>query len=312
MKFLKIKINVFISGVLLLLSLQINAQQHPKYTQYMYNTSVFNPAYIASQDDISIFGLYSSRFVGVQGAPKLANISFSLPISNNGLYLGANLTHDSAGAIDENNIAVNTGYKVKLNQDYQLAFALKGSINLLSIDYTKLSIHDSDDPMIDANINNKISSNIGAGIFAFSDKAYLGISIPYFLENKISNENGDNIMSKKLHFYLMGGYIFDVSSNILLKPAFLVSSQQEGSTQLDITLNANFNDIFTLGVSYSSQSSISLLAGFEIQKSLFMGYGISKQTNSFKQVNSLSHELFIRYNLPNWSRKSKMSAPRFF
>ena len=41
------------------------AQQESQYTQYMYNTMLFNPAYTGSRDVPSVFGLFRAQWVGL-------------------------------------------------------------------------------------------------------------------------------------------------------------------------------------------------------------------------------------------------------
>jgi type IX secretion system PorP/SprF family membrane protein len=309
MKFYIIKISFVIA--FLVFSLNIKAQQSPKYIQYMYNSSVFNPAYITTKENLNFFGLYSAQWVGLEGAPKTANLSFSMPVSEKGLYIGANIIHDKIGAITDNNIAINIGYKIKLNYKYNLAFALKGSVNILNVDYTKLDVYEGTDPIMADNISNKFSGNIGAGIFAFSEKAYIGLSIPHVLQNKASTKDGYKVMIEKFQVYFTGGYVFDINPNLLLKPAFLLTSVQQGDTFLDLTLNAHFFDKFSFGLSYSTSSSIALLTDFNIGERFFIGYGVSKQTNSFRKESGLSHEIFLRFDVLK-GRGSSSSAPRFF
>jgi len=59
-----------------LLTLSVCAQQEPQFTQYMYNPSQINPAYSGSLGYATSFGLYRAQWVGLDGAPKTANISF--------------------------------------------------------------------------------------------------------------------------------------------------------------------------------------------------------------------------------------------
>lgn len=40
------------------------AQQDPQYTQYMYNTTMINPAYAGSRGTLNVFGMYRTQWVG--------------------------------------------------------------------------------------------------------------------------------------------------------------------------------------------------------------------------------------------------------
>ena len=66
-------------GFIALLSHKVEAQQDSQYTQYMYNTMMINPAYAGSRGGTSIFGLYRNQWVGLDGAPKTATLSFHTP-----------------------------------------------------------------------------------------------------------------------------------------------------------------------------------------------------------------------------------------
>ncbi|MES2627951.1 MAG: type IX secretion system membrane protein PorP/SprF, partial [Bacteroidota bacterium] len=60
-----------ISGLLLLLlgSTAICAQQVPRFTHYMNNTLVVNPAYAGSRDALTVTALHRSQWVGFKDAP---------------------------------------------------------------------------------------------------------------------------------------------------------------------------------------------------------------------------------------------------
>lgn len=288
----------------------MQAQQDPQYTQYMYNTNMINPAYAGSRGTLNVFGMYRTQWVGLDGAPKTANVSVSTPLGESGLGLGVNFTNDRIGAMDENNISVDLAYAIDLNADYKLAFGLKGTANLLSVDYTKLNIHNPTDPVSQENLNNKFNPNIGAGVYLYSDKAYVGLSVPNFLTTDRYDDNDITTMRQKMHFYLMGGYVFDVSENLLIKPAALVKAVSGAPLQVDLTANFLFYDKFTLGGAYRWDASVSALAGFQVNENLFVGYSYDFETTALQRYNSGSHEIFLRFELFN--RRSTINAPRFF
>ena len=43
------------------------AQQESQYTQYMYNTMLFNPGYTGSREVGSFFGMFRTQWVGIKG-----------------------------------------------------------------------------------------------------------------------------------------------------------------------------------------------------------------------------------------------------
>ncbi|MDM1504183.1 type IX secretion system membrane protein PorP/SprF, partial [Myroides marinus] len=208
-------------------------------------------------------------------------------------------TNDRIGAMSENNFSVNLAYAVDLNDSYKLSFGLKATANLLDVDYTKLDIYNPDDPKFGENINNKFNPNIGAGLFLYSDKSYLGVSVPNFLTTDRSQNEGTELMRQKMHFYLMGGYVFELNPSLKFKPAFLVKTVSGAPVQVDLTANFLIVDRFTIGAAYRWDSSISALAGFQVNDGLFIGYSYDADTSKLSKYNSGSHEIFLRFDLFN-------------
>src|SRR6218665_2367062 len=96
--------------VILLVTYGGYAQQDAQFTQYMYNTININPAYAGSRGVLSVFGLYRTQWVGLDGAPETSSFSVNTPINNSNLGVGASLVNDKIGPTNENNISVDVSY----------------------------------------------------------------------------------------------------------------------------------------------------------------------------------------------------------
>ncbi len=130
------------------------AQQDAQYTQYMYNTSIINPAYAGSRETLSVFGLHRAQWVGLEGAPSSNNFSINSPIGRN-VGLGLTVVNDKIGPADENNFAIDFSYGFNISENYKLSFGLKGSANILNVDFTKLNIYNPADPRVNDNLDNQ-------------------------------------------------------------------------------------------------------------------------------------------------------------
>ncbi len=289
---------------------QMYGQQDPQYTQYMYNTININPAYAGSRGVMSIFGLYRTQWVGLDGAPKTAAFSINTPINNSKLGLGLSFVNEAIGAMDENAISADLSYTIDLGERYKLAFGIKGSANLLNVDYTKLNQYNPNDPMLANNIENQFTPNIGAGVYLHSEKTYIGLSVPNFLETERYDDNIVSTAKQKMHFYLMGGHVFDLSPSLKFKPAFLVKAVSGAPLQADITANFMFVDKFVIGGAYRWDAAFSGLVGFQVTDGLFVGYSYDAETTKLAHYNSGSHEIFLRFELFN--RFNRINTPRFF
>jgi type IX secretion system PorP/SprF family membrane protein len=288
----------------------VEAQQDAQFTQYMYNTVNVNPAYAGSRGVLSIFGTHRAQWVGLEGAPTTSAASIHSPINNSKVGLGLSVIQDEIGPSDKSIISADFSYTINTSENYKLSFGLKGTASLFNVDYTKLNRYDLNDPRFQNNIDNQFSPNVGAGVYYHSDKLYAGISVPFILETKHFNDNASSVAKDVLHYYFIGGYVFDLSETTKFKPAFLIKSVKGAPLQADLTANFMFNDKFVVGGAYRWSAALSGLAGFQVDENWFIGYTYDTDTTRLANYNSGSHEFFLRYEFKG--KQEKVVSPRFF
>lgn len=295
--------------VFMFFSVVCSAQQDSQFTQYMYNTITINPAYAGSRGVLSVFGLYRTQWVGLDGAPETSTFSVNTPLSNSNLGLGVSLVNDKIGPTNENTLSADLSYTIPTSETYKLSFGIKATANLFNLDVNKLSFEDQGDPQFQ-DLNNKITPNIGAGVYWHSDKAYLGLSVPNFIETNRYDDNDTAIFKEKINYYFMAGYVFDLDYYIKFKPALLTKMVQGAPLQVDVSGNFMFNDKFVLGLAYRWSASVSAMAGFQVSDGLYIGYGYDHETTNLRKYNSGSHEIFLRFEFFN--NYNRITSPRFF
>lgn len=285
------------------------AQQDSQYTQYMYNTITVNPAYAGSRGMLSIFGLHRSQWIGLEGAPRTNAFSVNTPLNGNHLGLGVSIVNDKIGPTVENTFSADLSYTVPTSETFKLSFGIKGTANLFNIDMDKLDIKDQGDKQFQ-NLDGKFSPNIGAGIYLHSDKAYVGLSVPNFIESDRYDDDQVAIFKEKINYYFIAGYVFDINPSIQFKPALLTKLVQGAPLQVDVSGNFMFNEKFVLGLGYRWSASVSAMAGFQVSEGLYVGYAYDHETTRLQKYNSGSHEIFLRFELFN--SYSRITSPRFF
>lgn len=293
----------------MLMSAVSYSQQDAQYTQYMYNTINVNPAYAGSRGVMSIFGLYRTQWVGLDGAPVTSAFSVNSPIENTNLGVGLSFVNDRIGPTVENTVSADVSYTIQTSEKYKLSFGVKGTANLFNLDPTKLNPSNQGDPLLQ-NLNNNFSPNVGAGVYFHSNKSYLGLSVPNFFETKRYSDNDVAVFKERMNMYFIGGYVFDLSPSLKFKPAFLTKMVQGAPLQLDVSGNFLINDKLMLGAAWRWSAAMSFMAGFQITDGLYAGYGYDLETTKLANYNSGSHEIFLRFEL--FKRQSRIVSPRFF
>lgn len=303
--------NIFCIAAILLLGISsASAQQESQYSQYMYNTMSFNPGYTGSRGVMSAMGLYRTQWVGLDGAPKTMNFSIQSPIGYHGNGIGLNVVSDQIGPSKSTEVTASYAYTLILGQnDWKMSFGISGGVEDFKVDYNKLNVETPDQYLNGA--PSKFSPNVGAGVFVYNDNWYVGISVPKILKSSYYDDVASSVYNKESHFYLMGGYVFDLNPYLKFKPAALLKVVPGAPVALDVSGNFLINDKFTLGAAYRWDAAVSALAGFQATESLMIGYGYDYETTKLGHYNSGSHEIFLRFDLFNKSEK-RLINPRFF
>lgn len=284
------------------------AQQDAQFTQYMYNTININPAYAGSRGALSIFALHRTQWVGLDGAPVTNAASVNTPLNQSNLGLGVSIINDKIGPTTENTIAADLSYTVPTSETFKLSFGIKATANIFNLDVNRLNPVDDDPSLRD--FNNKFTPNFGAGVYLHSDKAYVGFSVPNFIESNRYDDNEVAIFKEKINYYLIAGYVFDLNTSVKFKPALLTKIVEGAPLQVDVSGNFMFNDKFVVGLAYRWSAAVSAMVGFQVTDGMYIGYGYDHETTRLNNYNSGSHEIFLRYEI--FKNNDKIITPRFF
>jgi type IX secretion system PorP/SprF family membrane protein len=291
--------------------MDLQAQQDPHYTQYMYNMNVINPAYAGSKENLSIGMLYRKQWVEIEDAPTTATFSGHAPVGKN-VGLGLSVISDKIGPVEENNIYGDFSYTLQLGGEHKLAFGLKAGLTLHQVGLFSDINHtlpDQNDPAFAENTSNSYF-NLGSGLFYYTNKYYLALSVPNMMKSKHLDFNGRKFGSEVSHYFLTGGYVFDVSENIKFKPFFMMKSAFNAPTSLDLSTNFLFNEKFEAGVTYRLEDSFGAMINYAISPNVKLGYAYDHIVSDLNVTTPSSHEIVLLFDL-NFPRKVS-SSPRFF
>ncbi len=304
------KLMLILGFCMLLAGSPLKAQQEPMYSQYMFNMLNLNPAYAGNYGGDNVTLLYRMQWVGVDGAPKTGTLSWDRRNVDSNVGYGLQLYNDRLGIESTTGIQGFYSYKLKLSYS-TLTFGLSGGTLNYRAAYSKATTTNPNDPLFDRDIN-IILPTVGFGLLFNAERMYIGFSMPALLKTKVDINNTLHSTSANNHYFLTGGYIFDVSEGIKLKPSILVKAVRGSAPAFDINMNAWFQNNLGFGISYRPNDA--LVGMFEIQLSpkLRLGYAYDYTISSLKTYNvGGSHELMLRYefNLPKYI---PILSPRYY
>ena len=288
-----------------------NAQQDPHYTQYMYNMSVINPAYAGSKESLSGGVLYRAQWVEIEDAPTTGTFFVHSPVGKN-VGLGLSLINDKIGPVEETNIYADFSYTLNLGGEHRLAFGLKGGVTMHKVDFATIynSLPDPADGVFGGSDPNETFLNVGTGAFYYTDKYYIALSVPNMLKAKYLDYDGTKYGTEALHYFLTGGYVFDLTPNLKFKPFAMVKSSFDAPTSVDVATNFLFNERFEIGATYRLEDSFGGMVNFAITPGLKIGYAYDHIISDLNIETSASHEFILLFDL-NFPKKVSRS-PRYF
>ena len=303
----------YLTITIILLSLfGLQAQQDPQYTQYMYNMNVINPAYAGSKENLSFGLLYRKQWVNIEGAPTTFTLSGSAPVGKN-LGAGLSIISDKIGPVNETNAYGDLSYTLNLGGEHRLAFGVKAGATFHSVGlYSQIGLNnvpDKNDPAF-AEDSRKTFFNAGTGVFYYTDRYYVAVSIPNMIKSTYLDYNGKKFGTEVSHYFITGGYVFDLTDNIKFKPFAMVKTAFNAPLSFDVSTNFLFNEKFELGATYRKQDSFGAMANFAISPSLRIGYAYDHIISDLKIATSSSHEVILLFDLNFPKRISR--SPRYF
>jgi len=307
------KITIFLAFSFLLFFNETKAQQDPQYTQYMYNMNVVNPAYAGSRGTLSLGLLGRTQWTSVDGAPKTFTFDAHAPVGEK-VGVGLSIISDEIGPSKEQNIYADVSYTLTTSDVGRLAFGLKAGVTLLDVNLLDATLPESstgNDPLFDENINDAFP-NFGAGVYYYTDKWYAGFSVPNILKSEhMDKDNINTKASEEVHYFLTGGYVFDLSSTLKFKPSLMFKGVAGAPVSVDINANFLMYERFEVGASYRIEDSVSLLFNFGVTPDFRIGYAYDYTISEFSNSNTAgSHEIILLYDI-DFSKKN-LKSPRFF
>jgi type IX secretion system PorP/SprF family membrane protein len=275
----------------------------------MFNTLAVNPAYAGSADVFTVMALSRHQWVGFAGAPSTQTVLGHTPLPNRNMALGLSLLNDRIGPTHQTGAYLDYAYRIRTGADTRLAFGLKGGMNIYQADLATLATVDPD--AANASVRGKALPNFGFGLFWHSSRYYAGLSIPKLLQNEVAAlAPGLATAVETRHFFLMGGYVFDIDRGLKFKPSFMLRMVKGAPVSIDLNANFLLRERIWLGAMYRLGNSFGVLGQYQVNDQFRVGYAFDLTTTRIRAYNAGTHELMLNYDLRFFTGRTV--SPRYF
>ncbi|MGV3509575.1 MAG: type IX secretion system membrane protein PorP/SprF [Sphingobacteriaceae bacterium] len=314
-------------------------QQRPQYTQYIFNNYLLNPAISGIENYIDLKAGHRTQWTGLEGAPVTNYISIHAPIGKNFMsgdansfggqdnnpmsrsylqnYMAAEPHHgvgmhavfDKAGPINRVDVSATYAYHLGLSDKLNIALGVVAGISKVNLDLSKIVLENEVDPAIVASEAERLSPDLGAGLWIYGPKFFVGLSAQQLLGQTLSFTTDETYNQGKAvpHYFLTAGYKIFIGEDVAAIPSVMVKKVSPAPNTYDANLKFAFRDKFWLGGSYRHTDSFSAMAGFNISYLLNLSYSYDFTTSELGNVSNGTHEIIVGLLLNN---RYKVTCPQ--
>jgi type IX secretion system PorP/SprF family membrane protein len=308
---------IFLTLIAALSLIAVQAQQEPQYALYMFSKQAINPGSVGSRGNLSAYTDYRSQWTKVDGAPETFNIGLQIAPNNGAEYgrhaAGLQLYHDRIGVSKSTGLMLQYAYRVPVSRKTILSFGLQGSLINYTNNLYQVRGLDVNDPVQTNGVNSNVGMNMGAGVYAYSERFFAGFSVPQLLQSE-KDLRGNETRRNERHYILMAGYLLPVNDELKLRfnaiAKYVPLGELNSPASADFNLSFIFFDRIIAGASYRTDNTLSVLAQMQLTKALNLGYAYDFNTGDYgRPAGGAAHEIFLGFDLN--SLKGPFTTPRF-
>lgn len=317
------KSNFLLVGILCwgCISLKLNGQQLPVYSQYTFNNFLLNPAAAGSEGYTAINLTSRRQWVGVEGSPELDAISlqtrifnrsfirknadvkkrFISPLRSGKVGLGFNVYCDRAGALITTATQFTYAYHLVQNKS-QFSMGATFGVYQFTINKSKLKLDETNDELLDASRLKVFYPDVNLGVYYTNEYFFVGSSVMNLLQASVNFGTYHSDYKIQRLYSIAGGGNLKLSEPVVLQTSFYYKKSHAGSSQLDITQSIILRKAYWVGFSYRTNKSVAMFLGFKANV-LYFGYAFDYGFN-FQSLSSLgTHEFMVAIKLGDNTRR---------
>ena len=303
------KIIIAATVLMAALSWKVQAQQDPMYNQYIFNAYTINPAEAGTRNYGTASMLYRWQWVGIEGAPNTGSVGVETSFGK-AWGIGLNMVNDKIGPASNQTINMALAYRISLSEKWKMSVGLNGVSNIQQVKLSEIeNVFDPNDPVLANNIKT-FNPNVGGGILFYSDKNFLGISMPRFMEYKLTS-NDLVSLDQLRHVFIYYGHSFRFGQYLKVKPSALAKVVKGAPVEFDLNGVISLFDVIDLGANYRIGDGLGLLAGITLKERFVINYAYELPLTQLRYGTIQTHEVGLRYKFGR-AHFDKIESPRFF
>ena len=288
-------IRLHIIWLLTLLAATGFSQQFPLTTQYLFNPYALTPAMAGVTGFSEVFLNYRSDWTGIDGHPQTARFNAVSNIYKKQMWLGSEVYMDNTDILSRFKASLSYTYKLKVENEQFIHFAVWGSYYQNVINYTNAIGVDPNDPLFKDITSLVVAKfNAGFGLNYNWRTMNVGFSIPTLFSSRQEVENGQGVT-----FNLRQEFLFHISNIFTLNKSwdlqgfgvFRKTTNDPLSTELSVMFI--YLQRFWTGIMYRSGGAVGVNLGGNLGAGLVFNYSYEVPIGGINAHSGGSHEFTL-------------------
>jgi type IX secretion system PorP/SprF family membrane protein len=207
----------------------------------------------------------------------------------------------------------NTGFQGSVARHFAMdkegkrwfSFGMSLQMFQFKFDVDRLQTDIPNDPAVQAlaRQNSRLSPDMSAGIYLNDENGFIGLSCSNMIQTKADIfKVGNNVNTVQRAYYLLAGYRFAASAQVVVEPVGLLKVTEAASWQADIMVRGIFNSNYWAGLSYRSGDAVSVLFGLRADMISF-SYSYDYPVSKIGSFNTGTHEITAGVHIFNASSR---------
>lgn len=291
--------------ILLVSSVQLNAQNDLKITNYMFNELSFNPAAASGSENIIGSLNVRSQWAGFKEGPKSQMLNAHTNVEGIGGF-GLSVINDKLGF--EKSITTHVVYARNFKFSESNSLLMGAGIGFMnkSIDFDKLVFEQSDDMTAEKAKESQFKADFNFGMTLKLKEFHFSLSSTHLTQSL----DKSTFYKTPRHYYVYTYYKIKASEKVNIIPSVFMKSS-EFITQFELNTSMYYNKLIWFGVTYRHADSFSALLGFNITKQIALGYAYDFNYGPAKAYSPSSHEILLYTTFDGFGEKSDKVHPFF-
>lgn len=321
-------LKTILPSLFLLFALSTEAQQVYRFSQYLQNLYVLNPASAGVNDYMDVSTSYRKQWVGINNSPTTYYVSAntalgkktrvnakesSMRISAPQTYdsyerksfhaVGGYVGNDSYGAFGLTMAGLSYAFHLPLSKSLTISFSPSVSYISARFNQDKAKVEIANDPTYASYVGQNAQSqrmDVNLSFWLYHSRFFAGYSTDQLMQDRLKLSSQITFEEVRTQHNLIAGYRFRPRSPLVITPSMMLRYTTLIPAEMDFNLRFDYQDRIWGGVSYRTGNSVVVMAGLYISNTIRFGYSFDHSFTSINQYRNIgTHEVMIGLNLFN-------------